>query len=325
MQDIPEADVPAEEPAATPAKTPSTEAPDAFTEIVADLIEDAFAEEPDTVVDDGEPDPTTPEGLARYDAETVRLIGEAKVEARDAEAAYEIAKKASNIAKKAFEHAATRLLDLIEERDEGRGKKPQKNLFSDIGKNDGDGSKDQPPATATIDLPIGSADPWGNLWEMFPIDIEGPWLQWMKKGDIEKLNAGDVKDGPAHPILNMGDMSRYTTPNPANPSFTRRLIDIQGIGKAAAERIEAALVEFWAWWNRGGQAEFAAKMGVTSNATQPADGGEVRGDGEPAADSGPDAVPTADAAPEAPAEAPAGAEEAAEVPKPKGRRRRGDV
>jgi hypothetical protein len=261
----------------------------------------------------------------------VHLIEEAKVAAREAEAAYEIAKKASNNAKKVFETAATELLDLIDERSEGRGKKPEKNLFSDVDRKGGDGSIDRLPATATIDLPIGSGDPLVNLWEQFPIDIEGPWLGLgMKKGDVEKLNAGDVKEGAAHPILTMGDLTRYTTPNSANPSYTRRLIDIKGVGKEAAARIEDALVQFWAWWNAKGQAEFAAAKGIT-HATPATAGGEMPADGEPATDTGTpaDAVPAPDAASEASAEtageAEEAAEEAAEVPKPKGRRRRSKV
>jgi len=102
--------------------------------------------------------------------------------------------------------------------------------------------------------------PLAELWREFPLDRFEKF--GLTTGDIEKLAAGEVKQGTGFPLITVGDMQRFTSPYEHNPSYSRNLTDIRGIGAAAVERIQDANANFWGWWNGGGAEEFAAEKGI---------------------------------------------------------------
>lgn len=74
----------------------------------------------------------SPEELAEYDTETVRLIGEQFNCVCAAELEHEDLKARAASAKKRAETETDRLKSLIQERKEGRGKAPERSLFTDL-------------------------------------------------------------------------------------------------------------------------------------------------------------------------------------------------
>lgn len=127
-------------------------------------------------------------------------------------------------------------------------------------------AEEPPPAAAEPKKETGSpgesptAWPLAELWREFP--IERLTINGLTEGDVEKLNAGEVKQGSGFPIITLGDLQKFTSPYAHNPSYSRNLTDIRGIGAAAAERIQDANEKFWGWWNGGGAEEFAAEKGI---------------------------------------------------------------
>lgn len=109
-----------------------------------------------------------------------------------------------------------------------------------------------------------SEGPLAELWREFPLDRFEKF--GLTSGDIEKLAAGEVKQGTGFPLITVGDMQRFTTPYEHNPSYCRNLSDIRGIGAAAVDRIQDANANFWGWWNGGGAEEFAAEKGINLEA-----------------------------------------------------------
>lgn len=285
---------------------------------------------------DDTPDPLSPEALAEYDAETMRLIVAAETECQEAEGEYEAANADAKDLKKRAEAKTETLRELIRDRQKGRGKPPQKTLLDMIPKPvgkwrgrtvaeamrphkriadalasfgvvtlgdldeqftagntfglmltdvhdmravlreiiDAEGEAAAPPE----ERPAGP-DPLAELWREFPVER---WkLHGLTPKDVEKLHAGEIKGGGAHPILTVGDLNRFVTPNPANPGFARGYSDIKGIGAAGSERISEAETAFWGWWNKGGDREFAAERGIrldAHDATPAGDGIEAPGD-----------------------------------------------
>lgn len=118
-----------------------------------------------------------------------------------------------------------------------------------------------------------------DLYLEYPLTF----TRWERFGltakDVEKLNGGETKSFGACPISAFGDIQRFVTPNPANPSFTRTLKDFKGFGDAGYDRYQEAETKFWAWWGQGGKEEFAREKGLIHAAPESA-GGE--GDREPA-------------------------------------------
>lgn len=102
--------------------------------------------------------------------------------------------------------------------------------------------------------------PLAELWREFPLDRFEKF--GLTTGDVEKLAAGEVKQGTGFPLITVGDLRRFTSPFEHNPSYCRNLTDIRGIGAAAAERIQDANANFWGWWNGGGAEEFAKEKGI---------------------------------------------------------------
>jgi hypothetical protein len=262
----------------------------------------------------------SPEELAAYDAKTRELIDEAELEVAASESSYESRKEAAANAKKLLEGDEIALRKLIRDRREMRGKKPQQTLLDhadttwresplsvlelpeelltpiaeeeitnvgelfdalDGGADFGLSADDlkslniavaeyraKPPAPATPD----------DLFKQYPIE------RWAIFGitpkDIEKLHAGEIKAGGVHPIITVGDLQNFVTPNPANPAFARGYGDLKGIGPAGVDRIAEAELKFWGWWKNGGETEFATEKGY-GNAPVAGDGSEVPGDGDP--------------------------------------------
>ncbi len=107
-----------------------------------------------------------------------------------------------------------------------------------------------------IDAETAEAPPAApELWRVYPIER---WTRFgLTEKDVEKLHSGEAKGGGGHPIITVGDLNRFVTPNPANPSYARGYGDIKGIGAAGVDRISEAETAFWTWWKGEGEAEFA--------------------------------------------------------------------
>jgi hypothetical protein len=99
-----------------------------------------------------------------------------------------------------------------------------------------------------------------DLYKRFPVE------RWTRFGltpkDVEKLHAGDIKGGGCCPITTVGDLNNFVSPNPNAPGFSRGYADIKGVGEAGATRISDAEAKFWAWWQGGGEDEFAREQGL---------------------------------------------------------------
>ena len=209
-------------------------------------------DEPDTDLDESDDgpeveviDPTTPEWLIRYDDLTRQMITKAEEDAELAESVYEHRHSLASAAKKVFEASVDELRKMIRDRREGRTKKPEPSLFHPKHKAKPDASD----APATDD----------TLWQQFPLTFD----RWGRFGltakDIEILNGGETKNFGVNPILVFGDVSKFVTPNPNNPGFSRSLTDFKRFGDAAFERWGKAEEQFWAWWKGGDTCRRAAE------------------------------------------------------------------
>lgn len=226
-------------------------------------------------------DPTTPEGLVKYDQLTAKLVSEAERKVGGLEAEWDDAHEEAKELKAKFEQARDKMRLLIREREFGRTKKPQPTVF-DRPMNAAPGESRKPDALA-------------DLWQSYPIEY-ARWGRWgLTEKDVEILNGGETKDQGTHPILTLGDMTRFITPDRSNPAFARKLKDFKKFGDAAADRFDEAQTKFWAHWSNGGQQEFAAERGIVTDGDAPAAGvgsqgaepGVAGDDGETAAESGP--------------------------------------
>ena len=228
----------------------------------------------------------SPEALAAYDAETVRLVNEKNAEVSAYEAEWDDLHSQAALAKKQFENAGDELRALIRARAEDRGKAPQKTLFDGVSDNVGTDSGVSAKSTQTT-----QTDARADLWQQYPITFD----RWKRFGltekDVEKLNSGETKNHGTHPIRVLGDVTRFITPDPSNPSYARTLKDFKGMGDAGYDRWCEAETQFWAWWQRGGDAEFAIEMGVTSNEAASGTPGPSGSESEPDTVSEPAAAP----------------------------------
>lgn len=121
---------------------------------------------------------------------------------------------------------------------------------------------------AIIDAEFMQPKTESDLYKQYPID------RWTRFGltakDVEKLHAGEVKKGATgFPIITVGDLQRFVTPNPASPGYVQSVKDIKGIGDAGSDRLGEAELQFWGWWRAGGEAEFSAELNPP--ATEPAE------------------------------------------------------
>lgn len=272
-------------PVGTDSQPVNTGSPEAVSEAAAVIVSEdetdadpAFAMFPNlarAVIDD---DPTSAVNLASYDEETRALVDDAEKAASAAESDYEAMKKETSEAKKLLEIRQTALTALIRTRRENRGKRPEQNLFSGVAGEVPNDQDDDDPDGEPTETPIANANPDPELWREFPIGSPR-WKEWgLTTSDIEKLHAGEIKNGGCQPIEKFGDVSRFCKPSASG--WARTLADLKGFGPKSAERWAAAEVKFWAWWQSGGEAAFAAEKGVTlGNATFAGDGAELPRDG----------------------------------------------
>jgi len=227
----------------------------------------------------------TPDELAEYDSETVRLVSAQESAVCQLESDLASFKEEAKAAKKAVESAKEALRELIQNRDRQRGRKPTPTLFNAPAHN--------ATATTTNRVDEGNAtdqvDPHAELWREYPLTVDNwkpfgltaeLWREypltvdnWKPFGltakDVERLNSGETKNSGVHPITKFGDVTRFITPNPDSPAFTRTLKDFKGFGDAAYDRWLHAETQFWDWWNnKGGKAEFAAERANNMNAAQ---------------------------------------------------------
>jgi hypothetical protein len=204
-----------------------------------------------------------------YDAETSRLVFQRERVVSSLEAIWTNKHSAASAAKKDFEEARDELRSFIREREVD---KSQPTLFGPHPK-----SASQLDAVATV-IP-------GDLWQQYPLTAE----RWERFGltskDVEKLNSGETKHHGTHPMLLLGDVTRFITPDPSNPSYSRTLKDVKGMGDSAYDRWTEAETRFWAWWQGGGELEFAREKGVAVDETLEGTANQSAGsrDPEPAA------------------------------------------
>lgn len=225
----------------------------------------------------------TPEALAKFDAESFRLIVAKRDEVRALKAAAVVAKEEAADAKKKWELSRNELEDLTGERQKYRGHKPpgvqlqipferSADVHADGGTSHaigpGEVPKDDVKPTATAFQPDA---PHADLWRQFPLE------RWTIFGatasDIKKLKEGKIKGtSKAHPILTVGDLSDFCQPWATDPSRNYGFADIVGLGTAGAERISDAQIRFFNEWNTKGLAgEYARELGVPAHADGPAD------------------------------------------------------
>lgn len=198
--------------------------------------------------------------LIEFDQQTVYLLNQHQATVDKLEGEYNEINDECKKAKRAWETKVEELQAFIRERREARGKPVQKTLLNVFPT-----APDGPPPVAP--LPAPAADPnataLDNLWREFPL---ARLTQWgATENDVAKLADGQRKRGlDTRVVRTVGEMADYT----GRTDFEQRLTDFMGVGNAAAKRVEDALEQFWGWWNRGGQAEYATERGITS-ATQP--------------------------------------------------------
>lgn len=125
--------------------------------------------------------------------------------------------------------------------------------------------------------PVTTVDPLAELWKTFPI---AGWTEYgLTESDVKKLHEGVVKrTNEVVPIVTVGDLNRFVTPNAANPSFTRGYQDIKGLGPAGVDRVSEAETKFWAAWERGLKDQFAKEQGHGVPPATDGEGDDADGD-----------------------------------------------
>lgn len=231
-------------------------------EIIETVPVDAVDATPDTTPTPPKPTPPanmmTPDELAEYDSETVRLVSAQESAVCQLESDLASLKDEAKAAKKAVESAKEQLRELIQNRDRQRGRKPTPTptLF------DAPAHATTTNRVALVDATdqVNAVDPLAELWREYPLTHDNWYLFGLTAKDVERLNSGETKNSGVHPITKLGDVTRFITPNPDSPAFTRTLKDFKGFGDAAYDRWLNAETQFWDWWNnRGGKEEFAAQ------------------------------------------------------------------
>jgi hypothetical protein len=210
----------------------------------------------------------TAEELAEYNRKTNELVLQKLQIVRAEERNWKSLHAEASAAKKSFESAQSELNDFIEQREMQRLNGRQLTI-DDI----------KPEADSPLPLP---EDLTQDLWQQYPMTFER-WERFgLTKSDIEKLNSGETKNHGVHPILVFGDITRFITPNPANPGYARTLKDFKGLGEKGYDRYQEAETKFWTWWNNKGMAEFAAEKGITNGpATLPGNDGPGGSESQP--------------------------------------------
>lgn len=220
------------------------------------------------------PDHLKPEVLAKYDAETLKLLNamDATIDTLYDDA---LAKKASaKEAKDAWEAKRDELQRLIKERKSNRGKPVQKTLLDTVPPTD-----DQPPPAEPLAAPpVPEPSALDLLWRDYPLSrFVGTF--GMTERDAEILASGERKGGLGTiPVRTMGELADYSR---GDGSVPRHIADFKGLGASGATRIDAACENFWGWWNGGGMTEYARERGIPDavDPTESGAGGATAGDG----------------------------------------------
>lgn len=107
------------------------------------------------------------------------------------------------------------------------------------------------PKAGTKDSPYDRHGVHGDAYMLYPIAK----LKYLGLADktIEAMRDPQLKRGSDQiaPIVTMGDLAAFVSPNPANPSFSRQLTDLKGIGPEAATKFGDVQEKLLAEWDRG--------------------------------------------------------------------------
>jgi len=179
----------------------------------------------------------SPEALAEYDADTAREAEERRRTRSGLWSKEEASKAAHKADKAAAEEYDTAFFDWLRERNEERGKPPQPKpakLYPDPS-----GEVAQPA------LPVTPA-PGDDSWKSIPLS-ELAEKDGFPGYLIEKLaNAQRKDDRPQAPITTLGELTAFTEPEASG--YTKKLVDLVGIGAGAVEKIGEACIKFWERW-----------------------------------------------------------------------------
>lgn len=195
-------------------------------EAVDQVVEKAevVADEPVLV-----PAPDSPERLAQWDQETIVLINRSEKECSALKREYEDKAEIAKDAKKKYESATADHWDLIRDRRNGRGQPVQGTLFD----------KTHGHAAAQADLrEPGEVPPHEDMsWKTVPM------TELVALDGLPEKVAQILADSG---IRTLGDLTHYQEPEPSG--YTKRLVDLKGIGPAKVGAIDAATESFWKRW-----------------------------------------------------------------------------
>ena len=207
-----------------------------------------------------------PDYQAAYDAETQQVTAKLLNEKYEIESEIETHKTKAAASRAELKAKERELKNHHEERARQRGKQPPVRQLTI----DSAPPPDARPAAnaesgADVNFPKSVEDAqrdfFNDLYDRLPVDRLVKF--GATKADVEKLHAGDLKEGGPFPIVTMRDLRLFTNPYKENPSFTRGFGDIKGFGGKAVDRIQKAQDDLLDWWgNKGGQAEFAKELGL---------------------------------------------------------------
>lgn len=122
---------------------------------------------------------------------------------------------------------------------------------------------DQPaqgqPIAAQGECAAAPASKVEECWKQFPLE------RWKEYGLTDSIISKLTEHSP--PILTVGDLQDFLAPK--GNGYTQRLVDIAGVGKGTAGKIEEAGIEFWKQWAAGLREKFAKEKGLIDE--KPAD------------------------------------------------------
>jgi hypothetical protein len=216
-------------------------------------------------------------------AENAEELKKSREKVGKLEARMNDAKAAAASAKKAYETAVEEHFSLEEELSTGQGRLPFPPPEAEA-----EPELTPPISTAPLAAAIGAmqAPAEGEEWR----GVELSTLDPMPTTLVAVLAEANIRT--------VGDIADFTKPSPTG--FCKRLTDIPGVGKAKAEKIEAALDWFWSSRAAAGQAE-ALSPAEAPAPELPAEEAPAPAEAENSTQA-PEAEP--EAAPEAPGEQP---------------------
>lgn len=239
----------------------------------------------------------SPAALAAYDAETARLVTESRHAVETAETEYKDAKEVAADAKREFEAVRKKHFALLKDREEYRGRAPkpvQQTIPFDnpnppepqpggngkpkkgAARKAGQATAAQPPVGHPSNPPGSTTWYPDTVWQQYPMDRLSAF--GLKPSIVEKLREGTIKGKDPFPILTVGDLNKFTEPIPGT-TYTRKLTDIDGIGRQAAEQIENAMSAFWSDWPTLAE-PFAIELGHTRPLSEPEEPADADAEGK---------------------------------------------